>query len=593
MQTAEPSTTGIAAANPQRPSGMPYHRYVPFHEQITVELPDRTWPDRRIEKAPRWCAVDLRDGNQALIEPMDAERKLRMFELLVRMGYKEIEVGFPSASQTDFDFVRTLIESDRIPDDVVIQVLTQCRDHLIERTYDAIRGAKQAIVHIYNSTSILQREVVFRSDMDGIVDIALQGARLCRKLEETVPETTVYYEYSPESYTGTELEFAARISNEVLDVLEPTADRPVIVNLPATVEMATPNVYADSIEWMSRHLKYREHVVLSLHPHNDRGTAVAAAELGYQAGADRIEGCLFGNGERTGNVDLVTLGMNLFGQGIDPQIDFTVGGGIDAIRRTVEYCNQLPVHERHPYVGDLVFTAFSGSHQDAINKGFDHMAARARAEGKDVDDLTWGVPYLPIDPKDLGRSYEAVIRVNSQSGKGGVAYLLKTEHHLELPRRLQIEFSAAVQRHTDTAGKEVTGEDIWRIFSDEYLPVDPSSGLEPWGRLRLRRTRTSSAEDGATLLEVDVVDRGEEHTLTGTGNGPLAAFVDAIAHVGLDVQVLDYAEHALSEGGDASAAAYVECAVGDDVLWGVGVDPSITTASLKAIISAVNRAERR
>ena len=592
MKTAEPSTTGIAAANPQRPSGMPYHRYVPFHEQITVDLPDRTWPDRRIEKAPRWCAVDLRDGNQALIEPMDAERKLRMFELLVQMGYKEIEVGFPSASQTDFDFVRTLVESGRIPDDVVIQVLTQCRDHLIERTYDAIRGAKQAIVHIYNSTSILQREVVFRSDMDGIVDIALQGARLCRKLEETIPETTVYYEYSPESYTGTELEFAARICNEVLDVLEPTTDRPVIVNLPATVEMATPNVYADSIEWMSRNLKYRENVVLSLHPHNDRGTAVAAAELGYQAGADRIEGCLFGNGERTGNVDLVTLGMNLFGQGIDPQIDFTVGGGIDGIRRTVEYCNQLPVHERHPYVGDLVFTAFSGSHQDAINKGFDHMAARAEAEGKAVDDLTWGVPYLPIDPKDLGRSYEAVIRVNSQSGKGGVAYLLRTEHHLELPRRLQIEFSAAVQRHTDTAGKEVTGQDIWRIFSDEYLPADASSDLEPWGRLRLRRTRTSSAEDGATLLEVDVVDRGEEQTLTGTGNGPLAAFVDAIARVGLDVRVLDYTEHALSEGGDASAAAYVECAVGDDVLWGVGIDPSITTSSFKAVISAVNRALR-
>ncbi|WP_402469310.1 2-isopropylmalate synthase [Isoptericola aurantiacus] len=586
------ATTGIAAHNPQRPSGMPYHRYVPFHEQISVDLPDRTWPDRRIEKAPRWCAVDLRDGNQALIEPMDAARKLRMFELLVAMGYKEIEVGFPSASQTDFDFVRTLVESGRIPDDVVIQVLTQCRDHLIERTYDAIRGAKQAIVHIYNSTSILQREVVFRTDMDGIVDIALQGARLCRKLEETIPETTVYYEYSPESYTGTELEFAARISNEVLDVLEPTAERPVIVNLPATVEMATPNVYADSIEWMSRNLKYRENVVLSLHPHNDRGTAVAAAELGYQAGADRIEGCLFGNGERTGNVDLVTLGMNLFGQGIDPQIDFTAGGGIDSIRRTVEYCNQLPVHERHPYVGDLVFTAFSGSHQDAINKGLNHMAARAEAEGKDVDEITWGVPYLPIDPKDLGRSYEAVIRVNSQSGKGGVSYLLKTEHHLELPRRLQIEFSAAVQRHTDTGGTEVTGEDIWRIFSDEYLPVEESSGLEPWGRLRMRRTRSTSAEDGTTLLEVDVVDRGQEQTLKGSGNGPLAAFVDAIAQVGLDVRVLDYAEHALSEGGDASAAAYVECAVGDDVLWGVGVDPSITTASLQAVVSAVNRAER-
>ncbi len=585
-----PATTGIAATNPQRPSGMPYQRYVPFNEQITVELPDRTWPDTRITKAPRWCAVDLRDGNQALIEPMNAERKLRMFELLVQMGYKEIEVGFPSASQTDYDFVRLLIESGKIPDDVVIQVLTQCRDHLIERTYDAIRGAKQAIVHIYNSTSILQREVVFRTDMDGIIDIALQAARLCRKLEETVPGTTVYYEYSPESYTGTELEFAARICNEVLEVLEPTPERPVIINLPATVEMATPNVYADSIEWMSRNLAYRENVVLSLHPHNDRGTAVAAAELGYQAGADRIEGCLFGNGERTGNVDLVTLGMNLFGQGIDPQIDFS---DIDAIRRTVEYCNQLPVHERHPYVGDLVFTAFSGSHQDAIKKGFEHMEARSLDEGKPVDELTWGVPYLPIDPKDVGRSYEAVIRVNSQSGKGGVSYLLKHEHSLDLPRRLQIEFSRAVQAHTDAQGTEVTGEDIWRIFTDEYLPVEPGNvaGLEPWGRLRLRETRTTAAEDGTTTLSVDVVDRGEQHTLTGTGNGPIAAFVDAITKVGVDVKVLDYTEHALSEGGDATAAAYVECAVGDDVLWGVGIDPSITTASLRAIVSAVNRAE--
>ncbi|MGW8568029.1 2-isopropylmalate synthase [Isoptericola sp. NPDC055881] len=589
MQNSHPQ--GIAGANPQRPSGMPYTRYVPFHEQIQVDLPDRTWPDQRITKAPRWCAVDLRDGNQALIEPMDAERKLRMFDLLVQMGYKEIEVGFPSASQTDFDFVRQLIDTGRIPDDVVIQVLTQCRDHLIERTYDAIRGAKQAIVHIYNSTSILQREVVFRSDMDGIVDIALQGARLCRKLEETIPETTVYYEYSPESYTGTELEFAARICNEVLEVLEPTAERPVIINLPATVEMATPNVYADSIEWMNRNLAFREHVVLSLHPHNDRGTAVAAAELGYQAGADRIEGCLFGNGERTGNVDLVTLGMNLFGQGIDPQIDFS---DIDGIRRTVEHCNQIPVHERHPYVGDLVFTAFSGSHQDAIKKGFEHMSARAEAEGRSVDSLTWGVPYLPIDPKDVGRSYEAVIRVNSQSGKGGIAYLLSTEHSLDLPRRLQIEFSGVVQHFTDAEGSEVTGSDIWRMFSDEYLPVEEhdARGLEPWGRLRLRQTRTTAAEGGATALAVDVVDHGEDVTLEGTGNGPLAAFVDAISKVGVDVRVLDYAEHALSEGGDATAAAYVECQVGDDVLWGVGIDPSITTASLKAVVSAVNRAAR-
>ncbi len=582
---------GIVETNPQRPSGMPVHKYRPFHEQISVSLPDRTWPTRTTTKAPRWCAVDLRDGNQALIEPMDAERKLRMFELLVQMGYKEIEVGFPSASQTDFDFVRMLIEEDRIPQDVVIQVLTQSREHLIERTYDAIRGARQAVVHLYNSTSVLQREVVFRTDMDGIVDIALTGARLCRKYEETVPGTTVFYEYSPESYTGTELEFAARICNEVLEVFEPTPERPVIINLPATVEMASPNVYADSIEWMSRHLNHRENVILSLHPHNDRGTAVAAAELGYLAGADRIEGCLFGNGERTGNVDLVTLGMNLFSQGIDPQVDLS---DIDGIRRTVEYCNQLPVHERHPYAGDLVFTAFSGSHQDAIKKGFEHMTARAREAGVGVDDLVWGVPYLPIDPKDVGRSYEAVIRVNSQSGKGGVAYLLKSEHAMDLPRRLQIEFSRAVQEHTDAQGTEVTGDDIWRIFTDEYLPVEAgnAAGLEPWGRLKLRETRTTAAEDGTTTLSVDVVDRGEQLTLTGTGNGPIAAFVDAVAKVDVQVRVRDYAEHALSEGGDASAAAYVECQVGDDVLWGVGIDPSITTASLKAIVSAVNRAER-
>nr|WP_225998031.1 2-isopropylmalate synthase [Myceligenerans sp. TRM 65318] len=570
-------------------------KYRPFHEQITVDLPDRTWPTKRIERAPRWCAVDLRDGNQALIEPMDAERKLRMFDLLVKMGYKEIEVGFPSASQTDYDFVRKLIEEDRIPDDVVIQVLTQARSHLIERTYDSIRGARQAIVHLYNSTSVLQREVVFRTDQDGIVDIALDGAKLCRKLEETLPETRIYYEYSPESYTGTELEFAVRICNEVLEVFEPTPERKVIINLPATVEMATPNVYADSIEWMSRHLNHRENVILSLHPHNDRGTAVAAAELGYLAGADRIEGCLFGNGERTGNVDLVTLGMNLFAQGIDPQIDFS---DIDLIRRTVEHCNQLPVPERTPYVGDLVFTAFSGSHQDAIKKGFEHMAGQAEAAGVTVDELPWGVPYLPIDPRDVGRSYEAVIRVNSQSGKGGISYLLKHDHGLDLPRRLQIEFSGAVQRVTDTSGHEVSGDDIWRIFTDEYLPIEEGSagavesGLQPWGRLKLEHTRVTSAEGGPATMEVEVVDRGEKHTLTGSGNGPIDAFVDAISSVGVEVSVLDYTEHALSEGGDATAAAYVECQVGDDVLWGVGIDPSITTASLKAIVSAVNRAER-
>src|SRR5690348_15993861 len=452
--------------HPQQPSGMPVAKYVPFQDQISIDLPDRTWPTRTIEKAPRWCAVDLRDGNQALIDPMSPDRKKRMFELLVRMGYKEIEVGFPSASQTDFDFVRMLIEDDMIPEDVTIQVLTQCRDHLIERTFDSIRGAKQAIVHFYNSTSVLQRRVVFGLDQDGIVDIAVQGARLCRKLEETVPDTVVYYEYSPESYTGTELDFAVRICNAVVDVIDPTPDHKIIVNLPATVEMATPNVYADSIEWMIRHLERRESIVVSLHPHNDRGTGVAAAELGYLAGADRIEGCLFGNGERTGNVCLVTLGMNLFSQGIDPQIDFS---DIDEIRRTVEYCNQLPVGERHPWGGDLVFTAFSGSHQDAINKGLQAMKEDAAAVGDEVDDHPWEVPYLPIDPKDVGRTYEAVIRVNSQSGKGGVAYLMKVEHQLELPRRLQIEFSRRVQEQTDTEGGEVSAKEMNDIFIEEYL----------------------------------------------------------------------------------------------------------------------------
>ncbi|WP_225754763.1 2-isopropylmalate synthase [Actinotalea sp. Marseille-Q4924] len=583
------STASYEERTAQQPSPLPVHRYRPFHEQLRVELPDRTWPSRRIEKAPRWCAVDLRDGNQALIEPMDAQRKLAMFELLVEMGYKEIEVGFPSASQTDFDFVRMLIEEDRIPDDVVIQVLTQSREHLIERTYEAIAGAKQAIVHLYNSTSVLQREVVFRSDEDGILDIATSGARLCKKYEEMVPGTDVFYEYSPESYTGTELEFAVRVCNAVLDVLEPTPEKKVIINLPATVEMATPNVYADSIEWMSRHLRYRENVVLSLHPHNDRGTAVAAAELGYMAGADRIEGCLFGNGERTGNVCLVTLGMNLASQGVDPQIDFS---DIDRVRRTVEHCNQLPVPERHPYAGDLVFTAFSGSHQDAIKKGFEAMAARAAARGVAVDDLEWAVPYLPVDPKDLGRSYEAVIRVNSQSGKGGVAYLLKSERNLDLPRRLQIEFSRVVQQYTDAHGAEVTADDLWRIFTDEYLPVEPGSELAPWGRLALRGSRTSSGEGSADTLAVDLVDRGALVTVEGSGNGPVDAFVRALATLGEHVEVLDYAEHALATGGDARAAAYVECLVGDTVLWGVGIDPSITTASFKAIISAVNRAER-
>ena len=573
--------------HPQQPSGMPVKKYVPFQDQIKVDLPERTWPGRVITRAPRWCAVDLRDGNQALIDPMSPERKKRMFELLVRMGYKEIEVGFPSASQTDFDFVRMLIEKDLIPDDVTIQVLTQCRDHLVERTFDAIRGAKQAIVHFYNSTSVLQRRVVFGLDQDGIIDIAVQAARLCRKLEETIPETAVYYEYSPESYTGTELDFAVRICNEVIDVIDPTPDHKMIINLPATVEMATPNVYADSIEWMIRHLDRRESVVVSLHPHNDRGTGVAAAELGYLAGADRIEGCLFGNGERTGNVCLVTLGMNLFSQGIDPEIDFS---DIDEIRRTVEHCNQLPVPERHPWGGDLVFTAFSGSHQDAIKKGFEDMDRQQAGSGKTINELVWGVPYLPIDPHDIGRSYEAVVRVNSQSGKGGVAYILKSEHQLDLPRRLQIEFSSVVQAKTDSEGGEVSPAELWHVFEDEYLPAT-DGGTNRWGRFTPVSHTLVSAE-GHDRITATVLDRGQEVTVEGVGNGPIAAFIDALGSFGIDVRVLDYHEHALSAGGDAKAAAYLECAVGDRVLWGVGLHSSIVKASLTAILSAVNRAER-
>ena len=573
--------------NNQTPSRMPVHKYRPYRDTLGVDLPDRTWPSTHITKAPRWCAVDLRDGNQALIDPMSPERKRIMFDLLVRMGYKEIEVGFPSASQTDFDFVRDLIDGNAIPDDVVIQVLTQSRDHLIERTFESIRGAKQAVVHLYNSTSILQRDVVFREDKQGIIDIALHGARLCREYEKTVPETQVYYEYSPESFTGTELEFARDVCNQVLDVFEPTPDRKVIINLPATVEMATPNVYADSIEWMSRHLNHRENVILSLHPHNDRGTAVAAAELGYMAGADRIEGCLFGNGERTGNVDLVALGINLFTQGIDPQIDFS---NLDEIRRTAEYCNQLKVHERSPWAGDLVYTAFSGSHQDAIKKGFEAMAAEATARGVHVDELEWAVPYLPVDPRDLGRSYEAVIRVNSQSGKGGVAYLLKKDHSLDLPRRLQIEFSAVVQNKTDSEGGEVTSDELWQIFQDEYLPAaDPDN---KWGRFELTGSRTESDFSGTVKLSVKLRDGDEVSVFDSEGNGPIDAFLKTMAGLGINVELFDYVEHTLSAGGDAQAAAYVELNVNGHRLWGVGIDSDISTASLKAVVSGINRAVR-
>ncbi|MDF9810090.1 2-isopropylmalate synthase [Aurantimicrobium minutum] len=573
--------------NNQAPSTMPVHKYRPYHESLGIDLTDRTWPGKRIEKAPIWCAVDLRDGNQALIDPMSPERKRIMFDLLVKMGYKEIEVGFPSASQTDFDFVRSLIEENAIPDDVTIQVLTQARDHLIERTYEAIAGAKQAIVHFYNSTSILQREVVFREDRQGIMDIALHGARFCREMEKTIPQTQVYYEYSPESFTGTELEYAVEVCNAVLEILEPTPERKVIINLPATVEMASPNVYADSIEWMGRNLAHRENVLISLHPHNDRGTAVAAAELGYMAGADRIEGCLFGNGERTGNVDLVALGINMFTQGIDPQIDFS---NLDEVKRTAEYCNQLKVHERSPWAGDLVYTAFSGSHQDAIKKGFERMAADAQAQGTHVDNLVWAVPYLPVDPKDLGRSYEAVIRVNSQSGKGGVAYLLKKDHNLELPRRLQIEFSGVVQHKTDAEGGEVSSDDLWEIFQDEYLPAKDVANK--WGRFELTGSRTESDFNGTLKLSVDLRDGETVSRQDTVGNGPIDAFLKLMAAQGIEVELFDYVEHTLSAGGDAMAAAYVELNVNGTRLWGVGIDSDISTASLKAVVSAINRAVR-
>jgi len=566
----------------QTPSKMPVHRYSSF---IPAELPDRTWPDKKMTVAPKWSSVDLRDGNQALIDPMDTPRKLAMFKLLVAMGYKEIEVGFPSASQTDFDFVRKIIDEGLIPDDVIIQVLTQAREPLIRRTYEAIAGSKQAIIHLYNSTSTLQRRVVFGLDKEGIKKIATDGAQLCLDLMATVPETKISFEYSPESYTGTELEFAVEVCNAVNAIWKPTPEWKTIMNLPATVEMATPNVYADSIEWMCRNLENRESVIVSLHPHNDRGTGVAAAELGFLAGADRIEGTLFGNGERTGNVCLVTLGMNMVSHGIDPHIDFS---NIDEIRRTVEYANQLKVPERHPYGGDLVFTAFSGSHQDAIKKGFEHLERDAAAAGVPMDQHTWAVPYLPIDPKDIGRSYEAVIRVNSQSGKGGVAYLLKTEHHLDLPRRQQIEFSKIVQQKTDHEGGEITAEQLWNIFEDEYLPTESA----PWGRFRLKGLAQTSVMNEDVQLTVQMTDRGEAIELQGHGNGPIAAFCNILNAYGVDVRVLDFHEHALSSGGDASAAAYLECAIGGDVYWGVGIDPNTTTASLKAVVSAINRAIR-
>ena len=549
---------------------MPFDKYRPF---VPVDLPDRTWPDRKLTQAPRWCSVDLRDGNQALIDPMDPERKRRMFEALVAMGFKEIEVGFPSASQPDYDFVRLLIEDDLVPDDVTIQVLVQCRPELIERTYECLRGARRAIVHFYNSTSVLQRRVVFGLDKPGIVDIAVNAARLCRKLEATVPGTDVCYEYSPESYTGTEVDFAVEICEAVMDVIEPTPERRIILNLPATVEMYTPNLYADTIEWFLRHVSRRDRLVLSLHPHNDRGCAVAAAELGVLAGADRVEGTLFGNGERTGNVDVVTLAMNLFAQGVDPRLDVS---DIDGLRRVAEHCNRLPVHPRHPYAGDLVYTAFSGSHQDAIKKG---MEALPR------DDAVWEVPYLPIDPKHVGRSYEAVIRVNSQSGKGGVAYVMKTEYGFDLPRRLQIEFSRTIQTITEDSGTEISPKAMWEAFDSQYLR----------GACTLEAHElVSDSENRQTRISARVSVDGAARTVTGSGNGPIAAFVDALrTGLGVEIDVVDYAEHALSEGASAGAAAYVETVDGEGTRrWGVGPDSNIVTASLRAVLSALSRRER-
>ncbi len=569
--------------NTQQPSGMPVQRYHAFEP---VELPDRTWPSQTITQAPRWLSTDLRDGNQALIDPMTPARKMKMFDLLVRMGYKEIEVGFPSASQTDFDFVRQLIEQERIPEDVTISVLTQAREDLIERSVHSLVGVHHANIHLYNALAPLFRRVVFRASNDEVKDIAVRGTELVMKHTENILGTTVIgYEYSPEIFTGTELPFSVEVCEAVSDVWQPEDGREIILNLPATVEMSTPNVYADQIEWFSRQLSRREHTTISLHPHNDRGTAVAATELAVMAGADRVEGCLFGHGERTGNVCLVTLGMNLFSQGIDPQIDFS---DIDEIRRTVEYCTQLPVHPRHPYAGDLVYTAFSGSHQDAIKKGLEDLERQARDQGVPVEQVDWEAPYLPIDPKDVGRTYEAVIRVNSQSGKGGVAYILKAEHKLDLPRRAQIEFSRVVQERTDTDGGEMSADVIWEVFSSEYLTRHSP--------LQLDSVHTSSAEGERDALSVNVRVDGELRTLEGSGNGPIAAFVDAINGLpdDYDVRVLDYAEHALSSGGDAVAAAYVECSLTDAdgdpvVMWGVGIDANIVTASLKAVISAVNR----
>ena len=547
-------------------SRMPITKYRPYPP---VELPNRAWPSKAIAEAPIWCSVDLRDGNQALIDPMNSSRKQRLFDLLLEIGFKEIEIGFPAASQTDFDFVRQLIEKNLIPDGVTIVVLTQARKELIERTYESLRGARAAIVHLYNSTSELQRRVVFRSDKKGVKKIAVDGAKWCLSGAETVPDTDIRFEYSPESFTGTELEYSLDVCEAVLDVWHATPERRAILNLPATVEMSTPNIYADQIEWFCANLDRRERAIISIHPHNDRGTAVAAAEFGLMAGADRVEGTLFGNGERTGNVDVVNLAGNLFSQGVDPDLDIS---DIDALRRVAEHCNRLPVEPRHPYVGDLVYTSFSGSHQDAIKKGMECLPP---------DYAAWEVPYLPIDPKHVGRSYEAVIRVNSQSGKGGVAYIMKNEHGMDLPRRLQIEFSRCIKVITEGSGTEITAEEMWDAFAVEYLPAVTRTSLAGY--------ETSSTADGV-VVRADLAEGKTARSISGRGNGPISALVHALRQdLGIEIEVLDYAEHALGAGEEATAVAYVEVRSRGEVRWGVGMDPNITTASMKAVLSALER----
>ena len=547
------------------------NKYSPFK---VIDLDDRTWPTQQIVKSPIWCSVDLRDGNQSLIEPMGMEKKLRFFSLLVDLGFKEIEVGFPSASDTEFNFVRELIEKNLIPEDVKIQVLTQAREHLIERTFESVKGAKNVIMHLYNSTSTLQREVVFKQDKNGILKIATDGARLVKDLAIKNTNTNWQFEYSPESFTGTELEYAVEVCNKVNEIWEPNKEIKTIMNLPATVELASPNIYADQIEWMCRNLDQRENVLVSLHPHNDRGTGIAAAELGLMAGADRVEGTLFGNGERTGNVDIVSLALNQLTQGVDPKLDFS---DINKVMREVEYCNQLPIHPRHPYAGDLVFTAFSGSHQDAIKKGFDAM--------RESNDPAWKVPYLPIDPEDVGRNYEAVIRINSQSGKGGVAYIIEKDHGLSLPRRLQIDFSRVIQKIADQSGKELEAELIWETFNKTYIKVEGK--YEYLNHAIISKNDKNNQIDEITLsLNI----KGKTHTLSGKGNGPIDSFINAISNnLDLNLKVSDYQQNAIASGSDASAAAYIELAIKDQILWGIGINQNTVVASFQAIINGLNR----